>query len=98
MTRPNIVFVHIESWDGRMLGLLGRHMLRPVTPHIDRLAESAAWFPHAYCSHPICCPSRANMWAGRYTHHLESWNNHKGLEPGMWNLLSELPKTHAVGI
>jgi arylsulfatase K len=22
------------------------------------------------------------MWSGRYTHHCESWNNHKGLEPG----------------
>jgi len=36
------------------------------------------------------------MWAGRYTHNCESWNNYRGLEPRMWALLDELPKTHNV--
>lgn len=76
-----------------MLGCAGHPALRHATPNIDRLAESGAYFENAYCSHPICCPSRANMWSGRYTHHCESWNNYKGLEPGMWSLLGELPKT-----
>ena len=80
-----------------MLGALGHPALRNATPNIDRIAGSGALFENAYCSHPICCPSRANMWSGRYTHHCESWNNYKGLEPGMWSLLSELPKTHAFG-
>ena len=59
--------------------------------------ESGTLFENAYCSHPICCPSRANMWSGRYTHHCESWNNYKGLETGMWSLLDDLPRTHTVG-
>ncbi|MFW5923801.1 MAG: sulfatase, partial [Planctomycetota bacterium] len=65
-----------------------------ATPNIDRIAGEGTLFENAYCSHPICCPSRANMWSGRYTHNCESWNNHKGLEPGMWSLLDELPGTH----
>ena len=76
-----------------MLGCAGHPALRQATPNIDRIAESGAFFENAYCTHPICCPSRANMWSGRYTHHCESWNNYKGLEPGMWSLLGELPKT-----
>ena len=76
-----------------MLGCAGHPALRQATPNIDRIAESGAYFENAYCTHPICCPSRANMWSGRYTHHCESWNNYKGLEPGMWSLLGELPKT-----
>lgn len=97
MAQRNIVFFHAESWDGRMLGALGHPALANATPNIDRIAESGTLFQNAYCSHPICCPSRANMWSGRYTHHCESWNNYKGLETGMWSLLDDLPRTHTVG-
>ncbi len=96
MKRRNVIFFHAESWDGRVLGALGHAAGRHATPNIDRIADDGAIFENAYCSHPICCPSRANMWSGRYTHHCESWNNHKGLEPGMWSLLTELPTTHTV--
>ena len=94
MTQRNIIFFHAESWDGRMLGALGHPALKNATPNIDRIARSGTLFENAYCSHPICCPSRANMWSGRYTQHCESWNNFKGLETGMWSLLGELPRTH----
>jgi len=79
-----------------MLAASGHPALAGATPNIDRLARSGAMFERAYCSHPICCPSRANMWSGRYTHNCHSWNNHKSLEPGMWSLLGELPKTHTL--
>ncbi len=97
MPRSNVIFFHAESWDGRMLGPLGNPALRNATPNIDRLAQSGTLFENTYCSHPICCPSRANMWSGRYTHNCESWNNYKGLEKGMWALLDELPATHTLG-
>jgi arylsulfatase K len=96
MPHKNIILFHAESYDGRMLGLLGHPALRNATPNIDRIAREGVVFENAYSSHPICCPSRANMWSGRYTHNCESWNNFKGLESGMWNLYDELPKTHAL--
>ena len=96
MTRRNIIFFHAESWDGRMLGAMGHPALRDATPNIDRLAREGTLFENAYCSHPICCPSRANMWSGRYSQHCESWNNYKGLETGMWSLLDQLPATHTL--
>ena len=97
MKKRNIIFFHAESWDGRMLGLLGHPALKNATPNIDRIAREGMLLPNAYSSHPICCPSRANMWSGKYTHNCESWNNYKGLEPRMWTLLDdELPKTHKV--
>ena len=96
MPKRNIIHFHAESYDGRMFGALGHPALKNATPNIDRIAQSGALFENAYCSHPICCPSRANMWSGQYTHNCESWNNYKGLEPGMWNLLGELPGTHTV--
>ncbi len=75
MPQRNIVFFHAESWDGRKLGNMGHPALARATPNLDRVAASGTQFDHTYCTHPICCPSRANMWSGHYTHNLESWNN-----------------------
>ena len=80
--RPNIVFFMTDSWDGRVLGCMGHPVMRNATPNADALAARGALLRNAYTSHPICCPARANMWSGTYTHRCESWNNHKGLEPG----------------
>lgn len=79
--RKNICLIQFDSWDGRVLGAAGHPAVRNATPNCSRLAEQGVLFRNAYCSHPICCPSRANMWSGKYTHHIESWNNYKGLEP-----------------
>lgn len=81
-----------------MLGAMGHPALKEATHNIDNIASKGVLFENAYCSHPICCPSRANMWSGKYTHNSESWNNHKGLETGMWNLLDQLHETHNVKI
>jgi arylsulfatase K len=86
---------HAESWDGRMLGCQGVHpAMQEATPNIDRLAAGGTLFQNAYCTNPICCPSRANMLSGTYTHTCESWNNFKGLETGMWTYHQALAKTH----
>jgi arylsulfatase K len=81
LNMPNILFFMTDSWDGRALGCQGLPALVRATPNADALAARGALFRNAYSSHPICCPQRANLWGGRYTHHCESWNNYKGLEP-----------------
>jgi len=94
---PNILMIHMESWDGRMLGCQGLHpAMANATPSIDALAARGLRFANAYCTNPICCPSRANMLSGTYTHECESWNNYKGLETGMWTYDRALRKTHDV--
>jgi arylsulfatase K len=90
--RPNIIFVHTDSWDGRILGYLGHPAVKKATPNIDRLARRGTVFRNTYCSHPICCPSRANMWSGTYTHHCESWNNYKGLPENAETVMTHLRK------
>jgi arylsulfatase K len=80
--KPNVLFIFTDSWDGRMLGCMGHPALRNATPNVDRLAQRGTMFRNTYSTHPICCPQRANLWSGQYSFHCESWNNHKGLEPG----------------
>ncbi len=95
--KPNILMIHMESWDGRMLGCQGYHpAMEQATPNIDALAANGTRFANTYCSNPICCPSRANMLSGTYTHECESWNNFKGLETGMWTYDRGLRATHEV--
>lgn len=97
MTSRNIVHFHAESWNGRMLGCQGIHpAMAQATPNIDRLAQQGTLFQNAYCTNPICCPSRANMLSGTYTHKCESWSNFKGLERGMWTFHDALRQTHDV--
>jgi len=80
-----------------MLGCQGIHpAMAEATPTIDRLAAQGTLFGNAYCTNPICCPSRANMLAGAYTHTCETWSNFKGLERGMWTYHHALRKSHDV--
>lgn len=36
------------------------------------------WFPNAIISTPMCCPSRASILSGRYSHHTHVRNNDQG--------------------
>ncbi|MHC4718383.1 MAG: sulfatase-like hydrolase/transferase [Planctomycetota bacterium] len=80
MTRPNILVIQTDSQDGRVFGAMGHPAMGRATPNMDALAAGGTMFTTAYCNNPICCPSRASMWSGQYTHRCEGWNNYKGLE------------------
>jgi N-acetylglucosamine-6-sulfatase len=36
------------------------------------------WFPNAFLSTPLCCPSRASILTGQYAHHTGVLDNHQG--------------------
>lgn len=75
----SILFIHCDSMDGRVMGCMGHPAMARATPNLDRLAQRGVLFRNAYTNNPICCPSRASMWSGQFTHHCEGWNNYKGL-------------------
>jgi arylsulfatase K len=77
--RRNIIFIQCDSMDGRVMGCMGHPAMRRATPNLDALARQGVLFRNAYTNNPICCPSRASMWSGLFTHHCEGWNNYKGL-------------------
>ena len=78
--RPNVLFIQCDSMDGRAMGYMDHPAMRQATPNLDALAHRGVLFRNTYCNNPICCPSRASMWSGLYTHVCEGWNNYKGLE------------------
>jgi len=77
---PNIVLIMCDSMDGRVMGCMDHPAMAHATPNMDRLAEEGVLFSNTYSNSPLCVPSRASMWSGKYVHHCEAWNNFKGLE------------------
>ena len=70
---PNVLLLMSDQHKPRALGVDGDPMAR--TPHLDALARSGVRFDSAYCSNPVCVPSRASLLTGLYTHNHRAYNN-----------------------
>jgi arylsulfatase A-like enzyme len=65
--RPNIVFILVDDLRWDELGCTGHPFVR--TPHIDRIAREGARFRNAFCTTPLCSPSRGSILTGLHIHH-----------------------------
>ncbi len=70
---PNVVLLMSDQHRRDALGAAGNRVAR--TPHLDVLAATGVRFNAAYCSNPVCTPSRASLLTGLYTHHHGAWSN-----------------------
>lgn len=74
MTDPtNVLLVMSDEHRPDALGCAGHPLVQ--TPTIDRLADAGTRFSNAYCSSPLCAPSRASFTTGRYVHETGHWDN-----------------------
>jgi len=64
--RPNILIVIADQLSPHALDCYGHDFAR--TPHLDRIAANGIRFDRAYTNCPLCLPSRASFWTGRYPH------------------------------
>lgn len=71
--RPNVLILMSDQHKPHAIGADGDPVAR--TPNIDALARSGMRFDSAYCSNPVCTPSRASMLTGLYTHNHGAFNN-----------------------
>ncbi len=61
--KPNIIFIFTDQQSATMMHCAGNPYLR--TPAIDSLAASGVRFERAYCTNPMCVPSRFSLMTGR---------------------------------
>ena len=73
MSRPNILVVMADQLAPHFTGAYGHPLVR--TPAMDALAERGARFDTAYCSSPLCAPSRFSMMAGRLASQIGAYDN-----------------------
>ena len=60
---PNVVLIITDDLD---VGLLQRYAAH--YPNLGELASEGTTFENAFVTDPLCCPSRATMLRGQYSH------------------------------
>lgn len=70
---PNVLFIAVDDLND-WIGCLGGHP-QAKTPNIDRLASRGVLFEQAYCSAPLCNPSRMATMTGLRASTIDIWNN-----------------------
>lgn len=64
--KPNIVVVLVDDMRWDEFTAAGHPYIK--TPNIDRIAREGANFKNAFCTTPLCSPSRASFLTGLYAH------------------------------
>ncbi len=62
-SRPNILYIFTDQQSATMMSCAGNPYLE--TPAMDSLAAEGVRFERAYCTNPVCLPSRFSMMTGR---------------------------------
>lgn len=76
----NILFIMCDQLRADYLSCNGHPWLQ--TPNIDRLAAEGVNFSRAYCQAPLCGPSRASFYTGRFMASHGVFANEDKLKPG----------------
>ena len=84
MARKNILFIMCDQLRFDYLSCTGHPTIR--TPNIDTLAARGVTFSNTYCQSPICGPSRACVYTGRYVSSHGASSNFAPLRIGEKNI------------
>jgi arylsulfatase A-like enzyme len=64
--RPHIVLIMADHLRRDCLSCYGD--INVDTPHLDALSRESIIFDQAYCSSPLCTPTRTSMYTGKWPH------------------------------
>jgi choline-sulfatase len=73
LKQPNLLFIFTDQQSARMMSCAGNRYVH--TPAMDRLAAQGVRFQRAYCTNPMCTPSRFSLMTGRMPHEIGLRNN-----------------------
>ncbi|MEE4116509.1 MAG: sulfatase-like hydrolase/transferase [Marinilabiliaceae bacterium] len=78
--QPNIILIVTDDQGYADLSAYEHVSANCHTPNMDRLARSGVIFDNCYVSGPVCSPSRAGLYTGKYQ---ERWDRNMGWGPGL---------------
>ena len=76
-TRPNVIVLLVDDLGWGDVSCLNNGAVK--TPSIDRLAQTGVTFTSGYVTAPLCGPSRAAFFSGRYAQRFGFWDNSGGI-------------------
>lgn len=62
-TKPNIILIVVDDLNDYIEGMGGSQ--ESTTPNISRISDNGTLFTNAFCSAPLCCPSRTSFLTGK---------------------------------
>lgn len=78
--KPNVLFILTDQQRWDTLHVYGNQDVE--APALDALAEDGVAFDSAFCTHPVCVPSRSSILTGLYLHQHGCIDNRSTLSPG----------------
>lgn len=69
--KPNIILITADQLRADTLGYMNKKIKTPV---LDSLADEGYIFTNSFCTSPVCTPSRAAIFTGRYPMNTGAWN------------------------
>ena len=63
--KPNILFINVDHWSGRLIGALGHPTI--LTPTLNELIGNGIAYTNAYCTTPSCIPARREIMTGTFS-------------------------------
>ncbi|MEI6512730.1 MAG: sulfatase-like hydrolase/transferase [bacterium] len=97
--QPNIIFITTDQQRTDSLGCYGAPFAK--TPALDAMAHRGVRFERAYCTNPVCTPSRASILTGKYMGRHGAWNVGVDVPPEELFLSHRLKslgyRTHLIG-
>lgn len=76
-TRPNVIVLLVDDLGWGDVSCFNTGAVK--TPNIDRLAQTGVTFTSGYVTAPLCGPSRAAFFSGRYAQRFGFWDNSGGI-------------------
>ena len=92
---PNLVFIWTDQQAYNTLGAYGNDRIE--TPNLDALAQRGRTFERAYCTSPVCGPSRSSVMTGKYSHTTGITGNNIPLAPDDRTFAELVPDEYVCG-
>ncbi len=70
---PNVLLIMSDQHHAGVMRCSGDNVVQ--TPNLDRLANQGVRFSNAYCSFPLCGPSRMSFMTCRHPYEIDQWDN-----------------------